>query len=200
MMPMDNQLDELFKLRTIHKLKAVERFAHVGTSKKQRHESPAEHTWSALIIADYLLATTRNNLNNQQVFNLILYHDLPELLIGDIPRTPNEDLKEKQQREHEATKRTSFILPPILSPRVKQLLEEYERQETPESQYAKLVDYLDADIHDLDYPEDWKGWTLEYYKKIRGKDVERQLKNFPELKKVFEELTAYLVKEKYLET
>ncbi|MDO8656853.1 MAG: hypothetical protein Q7K45_06455 [Nanoarchaeota archaeon] len=43
----------IHQLRKFYELKNVERTAKVGSRK----ESPAEHTWSALILADYFLST-----------------------------------------------------------------------------------------------------------------------------------------------
>jgi Zn-dependent M32 family carboxypeptidase len=89
----------LSQLRKFYELKNVERTARVG----QRRESPAEHTWSALILADYVLSMMKNStLNRLKVYELLLYHDVVEIEAGDVNLLDEQNRKHKAEREKEA--------------------------------------------------------------------------------------------------
>jgi len=47
---------------------------------------------------------------------------------------------------------------------------------------------MEADIHELDYKEDWNGWTEEFLKQEKA----HLFNEFPELKNSFDELVVYL--------
>jgi hypothetical protein len=64
-----------------------------------------------------------------------------------------------------------------------------------ESKFAKAIDALDAIVHELDYKEDWKGWTKEFI--IEKK--EKFFVHFPEIKKVFNEILDYMVTNNYIQ-
>ena len=78
---MDKIIEDILKLKRINKLKFVERRNSVG----ERKESPAEHSWSCLIIADYFIDKIKQKLDKLKVYNLLIYHDLVEIESGDIP-------------------------------------------------------------------------------------------------------------------
>ena len=63
-----------------------------------------------------------------------------------------------------------------------------------EARFAKAVDVLDAVIHELDYGQDWEGWSEDFLvmKKLRF------FKEFPELKQSFFEVLDFLKKHNYL--
>ena len=184
-------MEELVKLRQINKLKEVYRFAAVG----KRKESSAEHSWSALIVADYLLSRSKLKLDRSKVYELIMYHDLAEIEAGDNPLNPNVlPFKKYKEKETKAAKNIAKSLPAPLNKKYLELFEEFEEGQTKEAQFAKLVDAIDADLHELDYPQDWKGWTEEYYLSKR----ENIFKKFPELSKLLNEFINYLKKHKYI--
>ncbi len=74
------------------------------------------------------------------------------------------------------------------------LFSEFEEQKTLESRFAKAIDAFDAVVHELDYKEDWKGWSEVFLvnKKLKF------FKEFPELKKAFMEVLDYLRENDYL--
>lgn len=66
-------------------------------------------------------------------------------------------------------------------------LGEYEEAKTREARFCKAIDALDAEIHEMDYKEDWKGWTEDFLRKSK----EHLFDDFPELKELFEETTKF---------
>ncbi len=152
-------MNNLFNIRKFYQLKHVERNAPVG----KRKESPAEHSWSCLILADYFLNKMKKKdgeaLDRLKVYELLMYHDVVEIEAGDI------------------------------------CISKEEKRKTKEAKFAKAIDALDAEIHELDYKEDWKGWTEEFLRRKKGPLVEE----FPELKQAFEEIMQYAKEEGYFD-
>ncbi len=185
-------MEELHKLRKFYELKNVERTAKVGA----RRESPAEHTWSALILADYFLNKMKNSkLDRLKVYELLMYHDVVEIEAGDVNLLDEQKRKHKAEREKQAAHVLHQHFPLELGKKFLVLFQEYEEGKTKEARFAKAIDALDAKIHELDYKEDWKGWTEEFLRKKKGPLFEE----FPELKKFFEESLKFCRKEGYFE-
>ena len=85
-------MKDLMKIRKMYELKSIYRKAKVGT----RHESSAEHTWSSMMLADYLFRYVKN-INRLRVYELLLYHDIAEIQTGDIPYLKVKDRKSKEK-------------------------------------------------------------------------------------------------------
>ncbi len=184
-------MEDIHKFRIFNKLKTVYRFNSVGNRK----ESSAEHTWSCLILADFFLSKTNYNLDRLKVYELLMYHDVVEIEAGDSPLHPDIKRLDKFEKENKAITLLNETLPVPLNKKFVGLFSEFEEQKTPESKFAKAIDLLDAEIHELDHKKDWKGWSKEFL-------VDKKLKffeEFPELKKVFYEILDYLIKNNYFD-
>ena len=95
----------------------------------------------------------------------------------------------------EAMKKLKEDFPPVLKEKAWNLFIEFEEQETREAQLAKAIDFLDAQVHELDYKKDWQGWTEARLRKYKSKHFDE----FPELKEFFEEMMQFCHKERYFE-
>lgn len=182
---------EINKLRVIYRLKSIER----ANSVSGRKESPAEHIWSCLILADYFINKIKAKLNRLKVYELLMYHDLVEIKAGDVNLLDGEKRKGKKEKEAKAVKELKEKIPKLLWEKLRRLFKEYEEGKTVEARFAKAVDALDAELHEMDYKEDWKDWTEEFLRKTKGHLFEE----FPELKEVFEKITAYAREHGYFE-
>jgi len=120
-------------------------------SVENRKESSAEHSWSCLILADYFLNLIKEKLDRLKVYGLLMYHDLVEIESGNFEMAPGSDRSNKQKIEECAAKKLSLGLPDILKSKYIKLFEEFEEQKTREAKFAKAIDYLDAEIHELDF-------------------------------------------------
>ena len=176
-------METINKLRKFYKLKHVERAGPVG----DRMESSAEHTWSALILADYFLSIMKEKLDRLKVYELLMYHDVVEIETGDIPVHHIEKRDNKKEEEKAAAHILKEHIPPALKDKFIKLFEEFEDGETREAKFAKAIDALDALVHFLDYKEAWKGWTEEMVHKFHGKKII----HFPETKDAFEKMLEY---------
>ena len=180
---------EIEKYRTINKLKTVYRFATAGN----RHESSAEHSWGCLILADFFLSQMKADIDRLKVYELLMYHDLVEIEGGDFQMHPDHTHGDKKEIEKKASQLLSNKLPHVLSMKYVTLFNEYEEGKTIEAQFARAIDALEADIHELDYKQDWKGWTKEFLITKKGYLFE----SFPDMKKVFDELVQFLDSNEY---
>ncbi|MBI4149241.1 HD domain-containing protein [Candidatus Woesearchaeota archaeon] len=181
---------DLLRLRKLYQLKNVYRYSSV----QGRKESSAEHTWSCLVLADYFLERLDIKLNKEKVHQLLLYHDIVEIEAGDTPIHHHEARKGKQERERKAMQQLEKALPSGFSRRVAQLFQEFEGKKTKEAQFAAIIDQLDAMIHEMDYPEDWKGWTEAMVREFHEQDFQK----VPYFRELFEEIITYLKSQKYL--
>jgi len=188
--------NDLNKFRIFNKLKTVYRFAEAGLRK----ESSAAHSWGAMILADFYITKMEKDgsnikLDRLKVYELLMYHDLVEIETGDIPLMPDLSHRNKSKNEHVASLVLAKKLPDILAKKYLTLFSEFQNQKTVEACFAKAVEAIEADIHELDYKEDWKGWTEAFLKQ----EKEHLFGEFPELKSSFEELVVYLRENGYFD-
>lgn len=184
-------MDEFIKIRELYKLKEVYRRARV----KERRESAAEHTWSCLVLADYLMDKYKKlKLDQHKVYDLLLYHDLVEIEAGDIPIHLIKDQKAKRKNEFLALYKTQKKIPADMGKKFERLFKEFDEGKTKEAKFAKAVDKLDGLLQHMNHKKDWKGWDAE---RIRGFHGEA-LSKIPEISRLFEEFLKYLDKAGYL--
>lgn len=183
-------MEEIQKLRILNKLKSVYRANSVGNRK----ESAAEHSWSALMLADYYGSIVDQSLNKLKVYELLLYHDLVEIEAGDIPLDPNNEVSNQKAIERAAAETLKQRLPDSLQTKFWELFYEFEKGATPEARFARAIDCLDAMIHELDYRDDWAGWSRAFLVTRR----EGYFDGFPELLDEFHTLVDYLVELGYI--
>jgi putative hydrolase of HD superfamily len=183
-------MQEIQKLRILNKLKSVYRANSVG----HRKESAAEHTWSALMLADYYSSVIDQALDRLKVYELLLYHDLVEIEAGDIPLDPNNEVNNQKEIERAAAEVLKQRLPDSLKDKFWELFDEFEQGATLEARFARAIDCLDAMIHELDYRDDWAGWSRTFLITKR----ERYFDGFPKLLDEFHTLVDYLVEQEYI--
>lgn len=182
-------MKEINKFRTIYELKKVYR----ENSVEKRKESSAEHSWSCLILADYFMSKHDMKLDRLKVYELLMYHDLLEIETEDVPLNPENNRIEKN--EEKEIKILENKLPYPINLKFIDLYKEYKERKTKEARFSKAIDVLDAQIHELDYKEDWKGWTREFLVEQKIKYV----KEFSPLEEAFNEVVEYLIENDFLE-
>jgi adenylate cyclase len=107
---------------------------------KGQRENDVEHSYMLAVAAPEMLNALQLNLNIEKVTRFSLAHDLIEVKVGDVATfnlTP-EQLSEKERLEEEAKEALLKELPPLIA----ESLEEYERQDTPEAIFVRMVDKL----------------------------------------------------------
>ena len=73
------------------------------------------------------------------------------------------------------------------------MFNEFEAAETKDAKFAKAIDKMDALIHEMDYKEDWKGWTEKMVREF----YEKEIKDFFVIKEAFERILIYVTQEGY---
>lgn len=184
-------MEEINKFRTIYELKKVYR----ANSVENRKESSAEHSWSCLVLADYFISKYNIQIDRLRVYELLIYHDLLEIETGDVPLNPVNGDNNIEKDEENEIKILENKLPFPINQKFVELYKEYKERKTKEARFSKAIDVIDAQIHELDYKEDWKGWTKEFLVEQKVKYIEE----FPELKEVFNEILDYLVENDFFE-
>jgi len=184
-------MSELDKLRTVFKLKEVCRNIPV----QSRKESPAEHSWCCMVLADYFLQ--KIEVDRSKVMDLLLYHDLVEIESGDTYFMDEESVKKQKKREEEGFKALHKKLPPELLEKYIKLHNEFQEKKTIEAKFAHAIDKLEPVIHMLDYKEEeWKNGELT--EKYLREKKEKSFEPFPEIASFFEDIMSYLKENKYI--
>lgn len=180
--------DLVYVLTELEKLKTVDRGLNVG----DRKESSAEHSWSAMLIADILIDELDENLDRSKVLEYLLYHDLVEVYAGDAKFDNPAEMINKEENEKVAFLKIQSLLPK--PSRFRTLIEEYELRNTREAEFAKAIDCIDACIRNLnqEYSEDSKNFTESL---IRTKYTPH-ISKFELTQNLFEALLAKLKEQK----
>ena len=121
---------------------------HCYTSQG-RHESVAEHSWRAALMA-YFLKDEFPEADMNKVITMCLIHDLGEAFTGDIPSFD----KTKADEEKEEALLSAWVdsLPRPYASEMKALYEEMEKRESLEARIYKCIDGLEAVIQHNESP------------------------------------------------
>ncbi len=183
---------DFFKIRKLYELKKVYR----ANSVESRKESSAEHTWSSLMLADFFLNIMKNrNIDRLRVYELLMYHDVVEIEAGDIPIHHEDKRKHKKKNELKALMKLKNEIPEAQAVKLVELFNEFEEKKTIEARFANAIDKIDAQIHELDYKKDWRGWTEEMLRRFYSA---KSFEEFPELSEAFEEIVKFVKKKEYI--
>lgn len=182
---MNQTIQEAAEMREAMKLKFTYRY---GSRMRWEQESVAAHSWSMMLVADYLLeklnelAPWKYTLNREKIYSLIAYHDLIEAETGDEDVDPGnqENHSKKGDREKAVFQDFKAKLPQEIRNRFQKMFQEYEARETWESKFVKIVDCIEAEFfcHEKWYL--FTSWTKEFHENLRYKHFEA----FPELQPI----------------
>lgn len=105
-----------------------------------RRENDAEHSWHIALMAVLLQEYLEEPVDVKRVMQMVLIHDLVEIDAGDTYAYDAEGAKSKRAREEAAADRIFGMLPNDQEEEFRALWEEFEAYETPDAQYAHLLD------------------------------------------------------------
>ncbi len=114
---------------------------------KSRRENDAEHSWHLAIMAVVLQEHAPAGTDLIRVMAMVLVHDLVEIYAGDTFAYDKVGHQDKDVREQKAADRIFGLLPEGQDQSLRQLWEEYEQQETKESNFALALDRLQPLVH-----------------------------------------------------
>jgi putative hydrolase of HD superfamily len=127
-------------LLEIDRLKQVDRQTSIVGG--HRRENTAEHSWHLAMYALVLREWSNVDVDLSRVLALCLVHDIVEIDAGDTFAYDVAAHVDKEDRERRAADRLFGILPEDQGTYLRELWEEYEAQETPESRFANAVDRM----------------------------------------------------------
>lgn len=194
-------LNDIKLFQNILKLKFTYRYS--GRLFNGEKESTADHTWFMFVIADYLLAKLEEvavwkyKLDKLRIYEMIVYHDLIEAETWDVDLNPIWANFEKQLSKKEVEEKALKIFLEKVPTEIKKVyeekLEEYEKRESLESKFVKLIDVIECDIQCFLFKEKYKDWTKEYYLEKKTK----YYNDFPELNFLLLEFLEYFEENDY---
>ena len=147
---MSNLKNSVNFIKEIEKLKSVTRFnrTHDG-----RFENSAEHSWQGAIAAMVLQDYYPEKLDIEKVISMLLIHDLGEIYAGDTWVFDDEKKVHSHDRELESIEKTMSLLPEEKYLNMKNLWLEFEKGQSAEARYARVIDALVPLINHLEVSE-----------------------------------------------
>ncbi len=153
---METTMTELTQLleftKFTHLLHKVERVARIAG--EERYANTVEHSYQLALVAWYLVATHKLNMNLEKVLLYALAHDCVEAYAGDTYAYSTESKAIKVERERVALEKISRDFPEF--PQLITSIRAYETREDPESKFVYALDKLIDPINI--FLEDGKLW------------------------------------------
>ena len=147
---MSNLKNSVNFIKEIEKLKSVTRF---NRTLDGRFENSAEHSWQGAIAAMVLQDYYPEKLNMEKVISMLLIHDLGEIYAGDTWVFDDEKKVHAHDRELASIEKTMSLLPEATYLNMKNLWLEFEKGQSPEARYARVIDALGPLINHLEVSE-----------------------------------------------
>lgn len=160
-------------IKAIDALKDVQRKTYLLS--ESRFENSAEHSWAvatfALTLADY----TKPGTDINRVIHMLLLHDIVEVDAGDALLYDEAARAAKAIEEVAAADRIFGLLPSPQSEEFRAIWNEFEAEETNESQFAAALDRMIPLIHNLNTRgRAWKENSVTYAQIFaKNKKIER---------------------------
>jgi len=163
-------------IKEIEKLKSVTRF---NRTLDGRFENSAEHSWQSAMASIVLQDYYPEKLNMEKVISMLLIHDLGEIYAGDTWVFNDEKKVHSHDRELESIEKTMRILPEEKYLNMKNSWLEFEKGQSAEARYARVIDALvplinHLEVSELNYNPDniSSDMVLEKKKFINGESKE----------------------------
>ena len=144
---------ELTRLKYLCSLKRVLRWDG-DRNEKIYTESVAEHVYSMMILFEYFYEyeSVDKKMDKEAIKWIILAHDMPEIVNGDIPIY--KKTKEDTDREREALSTVLDQSPEILRRKIEEGFTAYDTQSSIEARFVKAIDKFDAMMEIFDGPRE----------------------------------------------
>jgi len=163
-------------IKEIEKLKSVTRF---NRTLDGRFENSAEHSWQSAMASIVLQDYYPEKLNMEKTMSLLLIHDLGEIYAGDTWVFDDEKKRHSHDRELASIEKTMRILPEEKYLNMKNSWLEFEKGQSAEARYARVIDALvplinHLEVSELNYNPDniSSDMVLEKKKFINGESKE----------------------------
>lgn len=122
-----------------------------------RKENDAEHAWHMAVMTVLLSEYANEEIDVLRTMTMLLIHDLVEIYAGDTYAYDEEGKKTQKSRELAAADRLFQMLPENQGKKFREIWEEFEAENTPESRFARTMDNLQPMM--LNAATDGKSWA-----------------------------------------
>ena len=122
-----------------------------------RKENDAEHAWHMAVMTVLLSEYANEEIDVLRTMTMLLIHDLVEIYAGDTYAYDEEGKKTQKRRELVAADRLFQMLPEDQGKKFREIWEEFEAENTPESRSARTMDNLQPMM--LNAATDGKSWA-----------------------------------------
>lgn len=126
---------------TLEKMKSV--YRRTRLLHADRYENDAEHSFHIAAMSFLLKEYAPKDVDMERVVYMLLFHDVVEIEAGDTFAYDVENNKTKREREVRAAEHLYGMLPEAQGEELRDLWEEFEAQETPESHFALAMDRIE---------------------------------------------------------
>ena len=150
----------------LEKLKAITRF---NRTVDGRFENSAEHSWQAAFAANLLYEYYPSKVDIGKATLMLLLHDLGEIYAGDTWVFDDEGKALSYQNEEKSIEKSLGILPVDQYNSMKKLWTEFERGNSAEAKYARIIDAIVPLINHLVVSEDGYNPDRVTAEKVREK-------------------------------
>ena len=112
-----------------------------------RRENDAEHSWHIAVMAILFKDYAIENVDIGRAVKMCVVHDLIEIYAGDTFAFDPKANEDKAIREEKAADKLYSQLPSDLGKEIRDLWEEFDCMNTPDSKYAACMDRLQPFLH-----------------------------------------------------
>ena len=138
----------------VDKEKNILRQTHL--SGYTRQENDAEHAWHMALMIYLLKEYANEEFDLAKAMAMALIHDIVEIDAGDTYCYDKERLSSQKERESLAANRIFGLLPQDQKEQLMDLFYEFEKGESPEARFAKVMDnFQPLLLNDYNNGRDW---------------------------------------------
>ena len=140
-------LSEIEKIKYLYRFKKIIRYSQKRTEIIPT-ESDAEHIFGMMILANYFLNTEfykKENYNREKIYDLILFHEMDELELGDISThlKTSSDIK----KAFDSLEVVYKSIPENLRQKAENNFQEYNDGKTKEALFVFWLDKIEPVFH-----------------------------------------------------
>ncbi len=137
---MDRLQQQMEFLLEVDKLKRIVRQSYITGA--ERKETDTDHSWHLALMCALLAEYANEPVDVAKTMVMVLIHDIVEIDAGDTYAYDTAGNASKREREVKAADRIFSLLPSDQAQSLRELWEEFERQDTPESRFANTLDKI----------------------------------------------------------
>lgn len=138
---------------------------------ESRRENSAEHSWHAATMVMVLSEYAPRAMDQVRVQQMLLLHDLVEIVAGDTFCFDVEGNKDKDERERRAADQVFGLLPPDQNRELRALWDEFEAGLTVEARFANSLDRFQVLLQNVNT----RGGTWRIHNIDKARVIQRML-------------------------